>query len=214
MKRRVLFLCLSIILSFIFVSCYDIPAPEVQIWSTNPLGFSVCQFDYTFVDTQYTGGPYNINPDLYYVDLSGAYQDSAHHQYVWMVPHFHYWDVVSVDTVTFWVRNGVEAIVDGYYCEFYRGTGFGEENEFLYQSPKYSNIGLFLPTTSRREDTLKVHLYGWPIRVREAVKMMYSESMDTVWQSVQVRVHFYGRDAYGEDKEFEVTKDYMLVRTL
>ena len=130
---------------------------------------------------------------------------------VWRVPLFHYWDEVRVDSVTFWVRNGVDAKLLGYYAEFYRGTLYGEENIFLYQDYPYY-LELSLRAAPRRQDTVFTSLINWPIRVREAVKMMYNVP-ETEWQSTQVRVHFFGEDAYNEGKEFNVTYDYSVIRT-
>jgi hypothetical protein len=214
MKRRYLFFGISLILIFMLFSCYGIPAPEVEIWATNPHGFDVAEFDRTVIDTQPGGGSYyNPDPERYYLDPAFPYRDTLHGNIVWIVPLKHYWSEVGVDSVTFWVRNGVDAYLDGYYCEFYRSGAVGEDNEFLFQSQRYSNIGLRLMASTRREDTLRVSLFGWAISVRDAVKMMYVDHNDPGWKTVQVEVHFYGTDDYGEGKDFDVTQDYLLYRT-
>ena len=172
MKRIYLFIVVSIILVFSLLSCYEIAAPEVQIWWTSPLAWNVYQFDPLF-DSSYTS-------------------------------------YVIADSVTFCVRNGVDAKLLGYYAEFYRIAGVGEENIFLYQGLPY-NLELNLRASPRREDTVMVSLTNWKIHVREAVDIMYGIP-ETEWQSTQVRLHFFGEDAYGEGKEFNVTHDYTLIR--
>lgn len=216
MNRIYLYIGVSIILVFLLFSCYEITAPEVQIWTTNPHGFSVLQYDYTIVDTQPRSAPddyYNPDTILYYLDPLLVDTFTVHGNPIWVVPLKHYYSEVMVDSVTFWVRNGVDAYLEGYYCEFYRSAGVGEENEFLYQSQRYSNIGLRLKASTRREDTLRVSLKNFSITVREAVKMMYINPSDPDWKTVQTKVYFYGVDDYGEGKEFNVTQDYMLYRT-
>lgn len=209
MKKLYLFLIIPII-TLIFITCFDIPAPEVQIVRSNPLGFSVPQFDAYIVDTQFTSSPYN--PDTFRYYMGDYVQDTIEGEPAYLVDLAHYTDEVLVDTIIFRVRNGVEAIVDGYYVEFYRGMQAGEDNEKLYQSPKYSDLDLFIEAPLNLTDTLETYLLFWPIRVRKAVKKMYSEPFDTAWQAVQARVHFYGTDAYGDDTEFDVIKDFSLIR--
>ncbi len=213
MKRIYIFLGVSLILLFLLLSCYGIATPEVQIWTTNPHGFSVAQFDSTIVDMQPRGGGqpyYNPDPIRWWLDTEGVTKDSvAGMGEVWMVPLSHYYSEVIVDSVTFWVRNGVDSYLEGYYCEFYQST----VDTLLYTSPNYSNLGLRIKASSSREDTLKVSLYNFSFNVREAVKMMYIPPPDPYWKTVQVKVHFYGTDDYDEGKEFNVSQDYMLYRT-
>ncbi|TEU00587.1 MAG: hypothetical protein E3J23_02200 [Candidatus Stahlbacteria bacterium] len=172
MKRIYLFIVVSIILVFSLLSCYEIAAPEVQIWWTSPLAWDVYQFDLLF-DSSYTSD-------------------------------------VRADSVTFWVRNGVDAKLLGYYAEFYQVTRIGEENIFLYQGLPYP-LELNLRAAPSRKDTVRTSLFNWSIHVREAVEEMYGKP-ETEWQSILVRVHFFGEDAYGEGKEFNVTHDYTLIR--
>ncbi|MCK4321920.1 hypothetical protein KAX08_05325 [candidate division WOR-3 bacterium] len=173
MNRIYLYIGVSIILIFSLFSCYEIAAPEVQIWKTTPLGWEAYQFDPSF-DSSYTS-------------------------------------YVIVDSVTFWVRNGVDAKLLGYYAEFYRPTPYGEENIKLYQGLPYY-LELNLRASPRREDTVMVSFTNWQIHVIEAVEMMYSVP-ETEWRSTQIKVHFFGEDAYGEGKEFDVTQDYTLYRS-
>ena len=221
MKRRYLFIGISLILVFFFFSCYSVPTPEVTIWEANPHGFTVSQFDYSIIDTQNVQTYYNPDPIRYRLRVWDVVMQidtidtlpSLITDTIWFIPLDHYYSDVTVDSVTFWVKNGVESYVNGYYCEFYRSSAVGQENEFLYQSPKYSDLSLLLKTSTTKEDTIRVSLYDWAIRVREAVKMMFSEPYDTNWQTVQVKVHFYGEDAYGDGKKFDVTQDFMLYRS-
>ncbi len=214
MKRIYLFFGVSLILLFPLLSCFEIAAPEVQIWTTNAHGFSVTQFDATLKDTQPASAPfYNPDTNRYYLDPILVDTATVAWGLAWIVPLKHYYSEVIVDSVTFWVRNGVDSYLEGYYCRFYRSDTVGVENEFLYQSPRYSNRGLHLRASSRREDTLRVSLYNFSFNVREAVKMMYIAPSDPYWKTVQVKVHFYGTDDYGEGKEFDESQDYMLKRT-
>ncbi|MEA1913247.1 MAG: hypothetical protein U9N06_05375 [candidate division WOR-3 bacterium] len=210
MKRRYLFIGISLILVFFFFSCYSVPTPEVAIWEANPHGFTVSQFDYSIIDTQYTATPFN--PDDYRYAMGNYEQSLTLPGNPYLVTLYHYYSDVTVDSVTFWVKNGVESYVNGYYCEFYQSSAVGQENEFLYQSTKYSDLSILLKTSTAKEDTIRVSLYDWAIRVREAVKMMYSEPYDN-WQTIQVKVHFYGEDAYGDGKKFDVTQNFMLYRS-
>ena len=214
MKRIYLFFGVSLILLFPLLSCFEIAAPEVQIWTTNPHGFVVTKYDYALKDTQPASTPFR-NPDtvLYYLDSILVDTATVHGNPVWIVPLKHYYSEVIVDSVTFWVRNGVDSYLEGYYCRFYRSDTVGVENEFLYQSPRYSNLGLRIKASSRREDTLRVSLHDFSFTVREAVKMMYIAPSDPYWKTVQVDVHFYGTDDYGEGKEFDESQPYMLYRT-
>lgn len=172
MKRIYLFIVISLILVFSLLSCYEIAAPEVQIWWTSPLAWNVYQFDLSF-DSSYTS-------------------------------------YVIADSVTFCVRNGVDAKLLGYYAEFYRCTPHPGEPIFLHQGLPYP-LELNLRAAPRRQDTVRTSLFNWPIHVREAVEEMYGKP-ETEWQSILVRVHFFGEDAYGEGKEFNVTHDYTLIR--
>lgn len=211
MKRRYLFIGISLILVFFFFSCYSVPTPEVTIWEANPHGFTVSQFDYSVIDTQYnTATPFN--PDTYRYAMGNYEQSLTLPGNPYLVTLYHYYSDVVVDSVTFWVKNGVESYMNGYYCEFYRSSAVGQENEFLYQSPKYSDLSILLKTSTAKEDTIRVSLYDWAIRVREAVKMMYKEPYDN-WHTIQVKVHFYGEDAYGDGKKFDVTQNFMLYRS-
>jgi len=214
MKRIYLFFGVSLILLFPLLSCYEIASPEVQIWITNPHAFSVTKYDYTLKDTQPASAPF-YNPDtvLYYLDPILVDTATIHGNPIWIVTLKHYYSEVIVDSVTFWVRNGVNSYLEGYYCRFYRSDTVGVENEFLYQSPRYSGLGIPIGASSRREDTLMVSLYNFSFTVREAVKLMYVTPSDPDWKTVQVEVHFYGTDDYDEGKEFNVSQDYMLKRT-
>lgn len=210
MKRIYLFFGVSLILLFPLLSCFEIAAPEVQIWTTYPHEFVVTKYDSTLKDTQPASAPF-YNPDtvLYYLDSILVDTATVHGNPVWIVPLKHFYSEVTVDSVTFWVRNGVDSYLEGYYCEFYQST----VDTLLYTSPNYSNPGIHLRASSRREDTLRVSLYTFSFNVREAVKMMYISPSDPYWMTVQVKVHFYGTDDYDEGKEFNVSQDYMLKRT-
>lgn len=219
MKRFFLFIVLSLILMISFYSCINTPAPEVEIVKTSPIGFSVSQFDadsMTVVqDKDFYPLPVNIDTLRYYVSTSQVYEDSLETGWCWLVPHYHYTDQVIVDTVVFVVKNGVEAILKGSYVEFYRGTAVNEPNEYLYSSPKYGDMSMHLSASDEvglsEADTN--FLYNFPLRIRKAVKKMYSEPYDTAWQALSAKVYFYGTDAYNDADSFKVYYNYIITRT-
>ena len=118
--------------------------------------------------------------------------------------------LINVDSVTFWIRNGVDSKMLGYYAEFYRSTLYGEPNIFLYEDYPYY-LDLYIRASVRKEDTVLTSLTDIPIHIREAVEMMYGVPASE-WKSIQVSVHFFGEDAYNEGKTFIVVQDYTLYR--
>jgi hypothetical protein len=215
MKRKYLYILVSIILVFLLSSCYDIATPEVQIWRTTPLGFVVSEFDSSFEDVQTREGGasfYNPDPVRWWLDSENVTTDSVEGLgRVWRVPLLHYWDHIWIDSVTFWVRNGVDAYLNGYYAEFYKSNDYGVPVEFLYEHPA-DYLQLYLRASVRMTDTVMISLLHFPVTVREAVKMMYAEPYDTMFGSILARIHFFGEDAYGEGKTFEITQDYLVKR--
>lgn len=118
--------------------------------------------------------------------------------------------LINVDSTTFWVRNGVDSKLLGYYAEFYRSTLYGEPNIFLYEDYPYY-LELYIRASVRKEDTVLTTLLDMPIHIKEAVEMMYSVP-ESEWKSIQVSVNFFGEDAYNEGKTFRVVQDYTLYR--
>lgn len=210
MKRGIFFVILSVVIGIAFFSCFKVPAPEVEIIRSTPLGFTVPEFDFVVADTQYAVSPYNPNPEAYVLDFS--FQDTTLEGDPWITRLFHYMDFVVVDSIYFVVRNGVESHINGYYVDFYRSTDTGYADSFMFQSPKYTNISMNLRTPSTRQDTIKNIFVGVPIRVREGVKEMYAHSAFD-WQTVHAKVTFFGEDNYGDGQEFEVSKSWMLFRS-
>jgi len=106
-----------------------------------------------------------------------------------------------VDTVGFEVKNGVDAILQGMYIDYYKAYDSLHQEKFT--TTHYYALGTFLPASSD-SDTIEIYLYNFPIPMRDAVNGLYA---DTSIRSMRGTIHFIITDAYGNGKRIDLTHD-------
>ena len=104
-----------------------------------------------------------------------------------------------IDTLGFEVKNGVDAILQGMYIDYYKSYWDGHEQKFT--TTHYYALGTFLPASSD-SDTIKVYLLNFPVPMKDAVNALYA---DPNIRSMRGTMHFIITDAYGNGKRIDLT---------